>query len=537
MVSRMDWKQISGWPWVGAASKLWFSACIGVAFGWEPSTGNIAAMVDFIDGNLLSWERLSQSLFLCSMTIMAKSWIPGADSSTDFSLANIPFGIVTTEADPVPRPSVAIGEFVLDLKALTKRRDLASIFGGSNLNIARLRHAFCSTTLNPFAALGRAAHREVREKLQDVLSEQTSAPGFLRDDAALRHEVLITKEKVRMCLPMQIGDYTDFYAGYHHAYHVGAMFRGPQNALQPNYTHLPVGYHGRSSSIVVSGTPIRRPHGQLLPNPSAETKQPITESSRKLDIELELACFISTPNQMGDPVRIEDAEEHIFGYVLLNDWSARDIQAWEYVPLGPFNGKNFATSISPWVVLADALEPFRVPSLRNETPLQDYLKEQRQENVFDIQLEVDLRSKRNPSIESQNVFLRNFTRSNGAFAAAELTSWLAFSILQRNQYNLPREFRKSHLVLPADDRPPHPRRMSTANRRPPRVRDHQRPFGQRAGQSPRAERRRHEGHPGGRGCPQVPGRRRCRNLQSLLRKTRRKGWVRQVCGEDRERHP
>ena len=196
-----------------------------------------------------------------------------------------------------------------------------------------------------------------------------------------------------MHLPMAIGDYTDFYAGRHHAYAVGLMFRGPEDALQPNYTHLPVGYHGRASSIVVSGTPIRRPRGQIILDPAAQPKQPTTAPSRRLDIELELGCLIATPNEMGDAIDVNRAEDHIFGYVLLNDWSARDIQTWEYVPLGPFNSKNFASTVSPWVVLADALEPFRTRGVENETPLQDYLKEGREDTVFDIHLEVDLTSK------------------------------------------------------------------------------------------------------------------------------------------------
>jgi fumarylacetoacetase len=168
------------------------------------------------------------------------------------------------------------------------------------------------------------------------------------------------------------------------------MFRGAANALQPNYTHLPVGYHGRASSVVVSGTPIRRPNGQILADPSAEPKVPVLGPSRRLDIELELGCFLCTGNRMGEPIPIGEAASHIFGFVLMNDWSARDIQTWEYVPLGPFNAKNFGTSISPWIVLADALEPFRAPKLKNETPVLDYLKEEREDTVYDIQLEVDL---------------------------------------------------------------------------------------------------------------------------------------------------
>ncbi|KAL2187156.1 Fumarylacetoacetase [Thermothelomyces heterothallicus CBS 203.75] len=317
---------------------------------------------------------------------MASSWVPDMDPASDFSLANIPFGIISTPADSAPHAAVAIGSFVLDLKVLSANVDLSQIFPG----IDGLAEAFSQPTLNAFAQMGRVVHRRVRSALQDLLSKETAHPAVLRDNAALRSQALLPQSAVRMHLPMAIGDYTDFYAGYHHAFAVGAMFRGPENALQPNYLHLPVGYHGRASSVVVSGTPIRRPVGQILPDPAAEPKRPVTAPSRKLDIELELGCFIARGNHMGDAIPVGDAEEHIFGYVLLNDWSARDVQTWEYVPLGPFNGKNFATTISPWVVLADALEPFRTRGIENSTELQDYLKEPREERVFDVRLEVDL---------------------------------------------------------------------------------------------------------------------------------------------------
>jgi fumarylacetoacetase len=320
---------------------------------------------------------------------MSSSWVAGIDANTDFSLDNIPFGIISTGSDSAPHAATAIGSFVLDLKVLSQEPNFRDIF----TSLKGETDVFSQPTLNAFASLGRKVHGEVRKTLQDLLAENTSSPAFLKDNAALREKALLPQKAVKMHLPMRIGDYTDFYAGYHHAYHVGVMFRGPQNALQPNYTHLPVGYHGRASSIVVSGTPVIRPKGQILLDPKAEPKQPITGPCRRLDIELELGCFISTPNDMGDSVTVAAAEDHIFGYVLLNDWSARDIQTWEYVPLGPFNSKNFASTISPWVILADALEPFRVPALKNETPVQDYLKTAREDSVFDIQLQVDLISK------------------------------------------------------------------------------------------------------------------------------------------------
>ncbi|KAK3342688.1 fumarylacetoacetase [Neurospora tetraspora] len=318
---------------------------------------------------------------------MARSWLD-IDPSSDFSLANIPFGIISTPDDPSPHVGIAIGTYVLDLKVLADGIGGWNLlpYGGHESN----PKVFAQPTLNAFAQLGRAVHRHVRERIQDLLSENTTHPDLLKNNAELREKALVPQQRVQMHLPMAIGDYTDFYAGYHHAYAVGVMFRGPQNALQPNYTHLPVGYHGRASSIVVSGTPVRRPVGQILLDPKADPKQPTVAPSRRLDIELELGCFITKSNPLSQPVGIDEAEEHVFGYVLLNDWSARDIQTWEYVPLGPFNGKNFATTISPWVVLADALEPFRAKGIENPTPVQGYLKEKRGETVYDIQLEVDL---------------------------------------------------------------------------------------------------------------------------------------------------
>ncbi|KAM0460754.1 hypothetical protein ACHAO4_001546 [Trichoderma viride] len=312
------------------------------------------------------------------------SWVP-LDRNGDFSIHNLPFGIFS-EGSSQPRAGARIGDFVIDLKALASDEQAKQQLS----SLGDLEAVFGQASLNAFAERGRSVHRAVRSDLQRILSQSTDVPAILKDNEALKQKALIPVEKVKMHLPMQIGDYTDFYAGYHHAYKVGVLFRGPDNALQPNYTHLPVGYHGRSSSIVVSGTPIRRPHGQILPNPAATPKEPITVACRRLDFELELGCFICKPNEMGDSIDIKKAEEYIFGFVLLNDWSARDIQAWEYVPLGPFNGKNFGSTISPWVVLADALEPFRAEPLPNDTPVQDYLKETQKKSVFDIQLEVSL---------------------------------------------------------------------------------------------------------------------------------------------------
>ncbi|MCJ1399901.1 hypothetical protein MMC11_003104 [Xylographa trunciseda] len=318
-------------------------------------------------------------------TYMAiRSWIP-IPADSHFSLANLPFGIISTAIKANPHPAVAIGEHALDLELF------AAAGGFSELSsINRHLAVFSQPTLNAFAALGRAVHREVRKYLQDIFAETTDYPHILKSNPTLQRQVLIQLTEVTNHLPMQIGDYTDFYAGRNHAYNVGVLFRGPDNALQPNYNHLPVGYHGRASSVVVSGTPIRRPCGQILQDPSAVPKIPVFSPSKRLDIELELAAFVCKSNDIGDPIPVDKAEEHLFGFVLMNDWSARDIQAWEYVPLGPFNAKNFGTSVSPWIVLADALEPFRCSGLENKTDLLRYLQEGKTNNVYDINLEIDL---------------------------------------------------------------------------------------------------------------------------------------------------
>ena len=193
-----------------------------------------------------------------------------------------------------------------------------------------------------------------------------------------------------MHMPMSIAGYTDFFAGKNHAFNCGCLFRDPAKALQPNYLHLPVAYNSRASSVVLSGEGVRRPLGQFLASPSAI--EPSFGPCRRLDIELELGALLCKGNNLGEPINIDEAGGHIFGFVLLNDWSARDIQAWEAVPLGPFNSKTFATTISPWVVLQDALEPFRVPAMVSETRLHPSLQESRKDNVYDINLEVELRS-------------------------------------------------------------------------------------------------------------------------------------------------
>lgn len=314
------------------------------------------------------------------------SWFPISPQS-HFSLANIPFGIISSTRSSIHRPAVAIGDYALDLDTF------ASSNGFSELGCVRAHlSVFSKPVLNEFAALGCRVHSQVRRYIQQILSVDTPYPHLLRDNPGLRAQCLLPSREIQCHLPMQIGDYTDFYAGRNHAYNVGALFRGPDNALQPNYNHLPVGYHGRASSVIVSGTPIRRPCGQILPDPASTSKKPVLAACKKLDIELELGAFVCRANKLGDVVPIDYAYESLFGVVLMNDWSARDIQAWEYVPLGPFTAKNFGTSISPWVVLIEALEPFLVQGLQDETELLPYLRESRKANVYNIDLEVDLTS-------------------------------------------------------------------------------------------------------------------------------------------------
>ncbi|GFF39747.1 fumarylacetoacetase [Aspergillus udagawae] len=314
------------------------------------------------------------------------SWL-SIPKNSPFSLANIPFGIISSAKVTSPVAAVAIGDYALNLSTF------ASSGGFSQLPAIQPHlSVFSQPTLNAFAALGRPMHRQVREYIQSIFRADTQFPQILKDNSTLQQEALLPLSEVTNHLPMHIGDYTDFYAGLNHAYNIGVLFRGPENALQPNYKHLPVGYHGRASSVVTSGTPIRRPNGQILANPAANPKVPTFSPCKRLDIELELAAFVSKSNELGQPVSIDEAEDHIFGVVLMNDWSARDIQAWEYVPLGPFNAKNFATTITPWVVLLDALEPFRTAGLEpgSRESLLPYLREKRELNAYDIPLEVEI---------------------------------------------------------------------------------------------------------------------------------------------------
>ncbi|KAJ3183546.1 hypothetical protein HDU87_006871 [Geranomyces variabilis] len=301
---------------------------------------------------------------------------------SDFTIHNIPFAIISSSESQAPRAASAIGSYAIDLLALAQ----SGAFGKcSVLGNGVAARVFAEPTLNAFMALGRPAWREARAAIQAALS--ATGTSKLREDEELRQKVLLPLEKVKFHLPANIGDYTDFYASKEHATNVGVMFRGKENALMPNWVHLPVGYHGRASSVVVSGTSIRRPNGLTL---NAETKLPEFKASRKLDYELEVAAYVGTGSKLGDSIAVGDAEEHIFGLSLMNDWSARDIQQYEYVPLGPFLGKNFGTTVSPWIVTLDALEPFRVAQPKQDPSPAAYLSAGSLD-AYDVKLEVAIK--------------------------------------------------------------------------------------------------------------------------------------------------
>jgi fumarylacetoacetase len=292
-----------------------------------------------------------------------------------FPLENLPFGVFKPR-EGAARVGVALGEYVVDLSVLEEAGQFRDLQSGE---------LFSHDSLNEFLALGRPAWRKVRDILQKILSTETPA---LRDEKKLRERVFHRQADVVMQLPVKIGNYTDFYSSYHHAHNVGTMLRGPENALMPNWKWLPVAYHGRASSVVVSGAEVRRPQGQTKPPDAAA---PIFGATKSLDYELEMAFLIGPGNSLGQPVTIDRAPDHIFGLVLMNDWSARDIQSWEYQPLGPFLAKNFCTSISPWVVTLEALEPFRKPLLRQDPEPLSYLRAKK-DFTFDIRLEARLQT-------------------------------------------------------------------------------------------------------------------------------------------------
>jgi fumarylacetoacetase len=292
-----------------------------------------------------------------------------------FPIQNLPYGIFSHAAQSEKHIGVAIGDFVLDLTVLENQ---------GWFNEIHQEPLFQYEVLNPFMAAGFEVWHRIRQRIQYLL--QADVPD-LQAQSEILEQVLKPQKGCTMYLPIHIGGYTDFYASRFHAENVGTMFRGKDKALMPNWLHLPVGYHGRASSIVVSGTPIVKPKGQIL---NKETTSPEFGHTRKLDFEIELGFVMGTGNELGKPISVQDAEKHIFGAVLVNDWSARDIQQWEYAPLGPFLGKNFATSISPWIVPMEALKPFESVPLHFENNLLPYLQE-KTSLQYDIELELYLK--------------------------------------------------------------------------------------------------------------------------------------------------
>lgn len=315
-----------------------------------------------------------------------KTWVDVPQGS-DFPIQNLPFGIFKTRYLSPASPSrrlrrsevagVAIGEHVIDLVYLHENGFLDGL--GLPSGIFNQKH------LNGFLALGRKKCGEVRVRLSELLRHDNAQ---LRDNKPAREIALIPMSEVQMQMPVVVPNYTDFYSSEQHATNVGTMFRDPKNALLPNWKHLPVGYHGRASSIVVSGTPIHRPKGQVKLSADAP---PVFAPTSKLDFELEVAFVSCGETALGKPISVGEAADHIFGFVLFNDWSARDIQQWEYVPLGPFLAKNFGSTISPWIVTMDALEPFMTDGPKQDPPVLSYLASQGKKN-FDINLEVSIGS-------------------------------------------------------------------------------------------------------------------------------------------------
>lgn len=301
-----------------------------------------------------------------------RTWLNVPENS-DFPIQNIPFGIFKANGEK-PCVGTRIGDTVIDLHFLARQGHFKSINGLNPL-------VFESQYLNDFISLGKNITRKVRNRIADLFDKKNDT---LTLDKRLHDWFLYPIENVEMLMPIKVGDYTDFYSSRDHATNVGTMFRDPENALLPNWLHLPVGYHGRASSIIPSGVPIRRPKGQQIP-PNA--KQPIFGASKLLDFELEVGFIIGKSTEMGQSISTAEAEDHIFGLVLFNDWSARDIQKWEYVPLGPFLGKSFASSISPWVVTLDALEPFRVAGEVQDPKVLPYLEFEGKKN-YNLNLEV-----------------------------------------------------------------------------------------------------------------------------------------------------
>ncbi len=314
------------------------------------------------------------------------SWVDSAQGHPDFPIQNLPFGVFrragTTDPGSV---GVAIGDQILDLGAVTER-------SGWTGEARRAAEACAAPSLNRLMSLGRSHWSALRREISALLA--SDSPAYRRDKR-LGESLLVPMAQAELLLPAQIGDYTDFYASVYHATHVGSMFR-PDNPLLPNYKWVPIGYHGRASSIVPSGTSVPRPRGQIKP-PNADA--PTFAPTQALDYEMEVGCFVGPGNPLGTPVPMDRAEDHLFGFCLVNDWSARDMQSWEYQPLGPFLSKNFATSVSPWVVTLEALEPYRVPAFERaagDPPPLPYLDsaDNRKRGGVDVTVEVLLSTAR-----------------------------------------------------------------------------------------------------------------------------------------------
>jgi len=286
------------------------------------------------------------------------SWL-AVPADSDFPIQNIPFGVFQT-AEKSPRVATIIGDTVIDLVVLAE----AGYFDNTGVEAA----VFNKNYINDFMAAGKTVTRAVRDRISELFEKSNTE---LAGNTEVMAQALHNVKEVSLLMPVQVGDYTDFYSSREHATNVGTMFRDPNNALLPNWLHLPVGYHGRASSIVVSGTEIHRPKGQQRPD---DTQPPVYGPCKLLDFELEMAFVIGQPTKMGETISTEKAEDYIFGLTLFNDWSARDIQKWEYVPLGPFLAKNFASTIAPWIVTLDALEPFRTEGYDQDPEVLPYLK-------------------------------------------------------------------------------------------------------------------------------------------------------------------
>jgi fumarylacetoacetase len=308
-----------------------------------------------------------------------RSWVE-VDENSDFPIQNIPFGIYRPKGGGDLHVATAIGDYVLDLAYL----DDAGLFNGT---VVEGTEVFHEPTLNALMSMGRKAWKEIRLVISRLLRQEASN-GDLGNNKDLRNMALISMNEVEMQLPVDIGDYTDFYSSKEHATNVGKMFRPDGKPLLPNWLHLPVAYHGRASSVILSGTDIVRPKGQTK---APDAPAPSFGNSERLDFELEMGVLIGAGNSLGEAVSVNAAEDYVFGLALVNDWSARDIQTWEYQPLGPFLAKNFATSLSPWIITLEALEPFRCSGPKQDPKPLEYLRNTK-DSTFDINLEIYLKT-------------------------------------------------------------------------------------------------------------------------------------------------